>query len=112
MGTKTDNLWSSLLRETSKKPKALHLSCCILGDCIASKKKIIDVLCPNSSVELFGQTSDLVESYGYIDNDESLESETGTANVWSFNEAYFDSAKELQFENNSNQRVRAIEYYL
>ena len=95
-----NDLWSSLLKESSKRFKYPDATCILLGDVDCGKTKLVENLCSssNSKDKLQSSTSDSnvkeILSYSFFEVDESMATaETPSRiGVWSINDKCFDQA--------------------
>lgn len=84
-----EELWSNLLRETSKKSRAPDSTCVILGESVSRKRILMDcwtdIKTNENTRDNRGGDYDLVESYTYFDTEDGLsEAEASSrVNVWS-----------------------------
>ena len=113
-----ENLWSTLLNETSRKPQLLDATCFIFGDCAKIKRCLADKLCATKGVAdaIFDPLPgvavpseiclEFVEIYNYFEIEEGLtDSELGKVNVWSINEHCFDYSLDIVTDPEITNRV-------
>jgi hypothetical protein len=97
-GDTHNNLWTSLLAETSKKAKVLDSSVIILGKNKSAKRQIFDAISKTKEGgRLSGKSSfDFMEDYGYFEVDDTYsDSELGKVNVWSIDNDGLNDAFEI-----------------
>ena len=86
------NLWSSFLRESSKRTQSLESTCIIVGDEHCGKRQLSSVLCGvDNSKESTASYSSVV-SYNYFDIDDKDMETTARVNTWLFERNIFDSS--------------------
>lgn len=99
------NLWSSFLRESSKRAQSQESTCIAVGDECSGKTQLLLRLSPSAG-EPENQTfrKDIV-SYKYLDvDDKDLESTT-RVNVWTFDNSVFGSAYDILQSNCKSDKV-------
>jgi GTPase SAR1 family protein len=104
----TANLWSSLLKESSKRSKLPEATCIFVGDQNVGKNATIEKICAQTeNKDLVGRIKDII-SYNFIDLDEgSSDAESVTRiNVWSFSSKTFDGCFEHVISPKIIDRVR------
>jgi predicted ATPase len=101
------NLWSSLLKESSKRSKLPDSTCVFVGDKSVGKNAIIEKICAQTeSTDAVGRIKDLI-SYNYIDLDDgSSDAELmARINVWSFSSRTFNDCFEHVLRPKKGDRV-------
>ena len=105
------NLWSSLLRESSKKTKYSDALTVFLGNSDCGKTKLVDKLCAHPSKENnvdVEYVSKEIVSYNFFETDESL-SDTdlhSKVGIWSISDKCFDNALNTVVTPANTDRVR------
>lgn len=88
-----NNLWSQLLRESSKRPKQPQATCVLVGDIGSGKNSLLDKICNNKS--LSNKNGNEIISYNYLDiSDEGLEDieNVSRINIWTISDKSFDQS--------------------
>lgn len=106
------NLWSTLLKESSKRVKAPDSVCIIFGDHDSGKSSLLNKLGGDSTLggERNSSTVRDIISYTYIDVDEEfLDSDSvSRINLWSISDKTFAGCIENVIKPGESERVRSI----
>lgn len=86
------NLWSSFLRESSKRTQSLESTCIIVGDEHCGKRQLSSVLCGVDNSKESNASYSSVVSYNYFDIDDKDMETTARVNTWLFERNIFDSS--------------------
>ena len=110
----SQNLWSTLLRESSKRFKAPEATCIFCGDRGIGKSSLVSMIGGNSNYDVDGNggiIKDII-SYAFLDVDEGvLDSDSvSKINVWSINNKTFDNCMQNVIKPDKQGRVRHISY--
>ena len=105
------DLWTSLLRESSKRSKYHNDSICIfLGDSDCGKTKLIDTLCTNNNVKDSSANeyvSKEILSYNYFDiEDNSSLDIPSKLGIWSISDKCFNHALETVVNPTKTNKVK------
>lgn len=104
MSLPTTNLWSSFLRESSKRSQSQESTCIIVGDESSGKRQLLNNICSTGEVDTQDSRRDIV-SYKYFDvDDKDLESTT-RVNAWVFDTSVFGSAYDILRNNCKSDKV-------
>lgn len=106
----TQNLWSNLLKESSKRFKAPEATCVFLGDTGIGKSALVQKIGGTSNYEVNSNgriIADII-SYAFIDVDEGiLDSESvSRINLWSISNKTFEGCLENVIKPDKSERVR------
>jgi septin family protein len=89
-----NNLWSTLLKESSKRPKQLQATCVLAGDIGSGKNSLLNKVCNNKS--LSNNNGNEIISYNYLDlSDEGLSEDienVSRINIWTISDKSFDQS--------------------
>jgi Dynein light intermediate chain (DLIC) len=104
------NLWSTLLKESSKRFKAPEATCIFLGDIDVGKNTLLNKIVGSSAYEVDGTgryTKEII-SYSFIDVDEGLldSDSLSRINMWSISNRTFESSIDLIAKSDKAHRVR------
>lgn len=107
--TEPQNLWSSLLKESSKRFKAPEATCVFLGDIDIGKKTLLKKIVGNSTIDDDGADrviKDIV-SYTFIDVEEGmLDSDSlSRINLWSISNRTFEGCLDQVIQSGKSERV-------
>lgn len=89
------NLWSSFLRESSKRTQNQESTCIIVGDEHCGKRQLSSVLCAQDDVKENSTNKNSILSYNYFDIDDKDLETTTRVNTWLFEKNIFDSAFDI-----------------
>lgn len=98
-----NNLWVSLLRESSKRSIVSESSCVLLGEKESGKRTLMERLCSNPCKT----DNDDILSYNYFDVEEGAYEFSSKINMWSFSESIFEKSSEIIGTGNIQQKVLA-----
>ena len=94
-------LWSSLLRESSKKFKVPQAACVVIGDVDVGKRKLVDNMCNSNKLsnnQLNMNANDIktdIVSYNYLDYEEyDNDTSVSKIHIWTLGLQTFDKAFE------------------
>ncbi len=106
--TEEPNLWTTLLRESSKKVITPDTTIIVVGNKTAGKKHLIDKL-SGHTIKTKPLDIENILTYSFFDVDESLSERISRINVWSFGEStrVFEKAAEI-ISNKSSVSDRVI----
>ena len=108
-------LWSSLLRESSKKFKVPQAACVVIGDVDVGKRKLVDNMCNSNKLSNNQQNmttnnikTDIV-SYNYLDYEE-YDNDTSVSKIhmWTLGLQTFDKAFEILVSPKKIERIAII----
>lgn len=104
------NLWSTLLKESSKRFKAPEATCIFLSDIDVGKRTLLVKIVGSSDYEVDvneRHTKEII-SYSYIDVDEGLldSDSLSRINMWSISSRTFESSIDLITKSDKGHRVR------
>lgn len=104
------HLWSTLLKESSKRFKAPEATCIFLGDIDVGKNTLLSKIVSSSAYEDDGNgryTKEII-SYSFIDVDEGLldSDSLSRINMWSISNRTFESSIDLIAKSDKAHRVR------
>ena len=107
------NLWSTLLKESSKRFKAPEATCVFFGDSGIGKSSLVQKIGGSSNFDNggYGRTISDILSYAFIDIDEGiLNSESvPRINLWSISDKTFEGCLENVVKpGKSSERVRFL----
>lgn len=112
--SETLNLWSTLLKESSKRIKAPEATCIILGDHDTGKSTLLSKLGGNSILGAEGNGSIIKEiiSYTFIDVDEEfLDPDSASRiNLWSISNKTFKGCMENVIKPGESEQVSSVSY--
>lgn len=104
------NLWSTLLKESSKRFKAPEATCIFLGNVDVGKNTLLNKVVGSSAndVEGNGRYTKEIISYTFIDVDEGLldSDSLSRINMWSISNRTFESCIDLIVKSDRAHRVR------
>jgi hypothetical protein len=110
------NLWSTLLKESSKRVKAPDATCIIFGDHDSGKSTLLNKLGGDSILGGEGNSSTIrdIISYTYIDVDEEfLDSDSvSRINLWSISDKSFAGCIENVIKPGESEPVSLICFIL
>ena len=97
------NIWSSFLKESSKRSQNQESSCLLFGDDACGKRHLTHTLCANSSeVEASVNHQDVV-SYSYFDvEDKDVEAPT-RVNMWLFGSKIVNHAFDIVYHSRTEK---------
>ena len=99
-------LWTSILRESSKKSQTPESTCIIVGNADSGKKSLIGEICKKQGmIENRVDRKDIM-SYNYFDVEEGELESAARVNVWSFDHHMFGNAFEIVGSYNFSEKVR------
>lgn len=91
--TSSTSLWSTLLSETSKKPKIFDSSIVVLGESNDLRQRTLDVLCNRGEDRSSTFSSEFVDVYNFMEIEEGYsDTELGKVNMWSVEDRFLDEA--------------------
>lgn len=96
-----NNLWVSLLRESSKRSLVTESTCIVLGERESGKRTLMERVCNNPCKT----DNDDILSYNYFDIEEGAYEFSSKINMWSFNESIFDKSFEIVGSGNVQHKV-------
>lgn len=103
------NLWSSLLKESSKRFKAPEATCVFLGDIDIGKKTLLKKIVGNSTIDDDGSDRVIKDilSYTFIDVEEGiLDSDSlSRINLWSISNRTFEGCLDHVIQSGKSERV-------
>eukprot|EP00601_Ochromonadales_sp_CCMP2298_P029142 CAMPEP_0173329490 /NCGR_PEP_ID=MMETSP1144-20121109/2740_1 /TAXON_ID=483371 /ORGANISM="non described non described, Strain CCMP2298" /LENGTH=405 /DNA_ID=CAMNT_0014274097 /DNA_START=148 /DNA_END=1366 /DNA_ORIENTATION=+ len=89
-----ENLWSSFLRESSKRTQSQDSTCVVVGSPSNGKDGLVRAICAAKGDAANIGDKELV-SYSYFDIDDRYLESSARVNMWSFEEHVFDCAYEV-----------------
>jgi GTPase SAR1 family protein len=94
------DLWSSLLRESSKRSNYPEGTVLFLGDSYCGKTKLVEQLCTHDSKDIHSQSEYVAKeilSYNFFEIDESFSNSdiSSKIGIWSIGDKCFDHAIEM-----------------
>jgi len=108
-------LWSSLLRESSKKFKVPQAACVVIGDVDVGKSKLVDNMCNSNKLsnnQLNMNANDIntdIVSYNYLDYEEyDNDTSVSKIHIWTLGLQTFDKAFEILLNPKKNERISII----
>ena len=103
------NLWSTLLKESSKRFKAPEATCVFLGNANIGKRSLLSKIgeCPAFEADGNGRVIKDISSYTYMDVDEGLldSDSLSRINLWSVSEKTFEGCIEKVIRPKKSDRV-------
>lgn len=106
--TEQPNLWSTLLKESSKRFKAPEATCVFLGNANIGKRTLMGKIgeCPGFDLESSRVIKDIV-SYTYMDVDEGLldSDSLSRINLWSVSDKNFEDCIDKVIKSRKLERV-------
>jgi dynein light intermediate chain 1 len=107
----TENLWSSLLKESSKQSRKVDAFCVFLGDGGCGKSKVTDTLCKSSNGDakenIGSDQKQEIVSFNYFDVEEGLADTiiASRVSIWSLSDNVYENLLETILEPTSTEKM-------
>lgn len=107
MSTSSENLWSTLLRECSKRSRFADAHCIFVGESMCGKSALVDKICHEDQNLIALHSPNEFVGYDYFDVEEGLSDSdlASKINVWSLNENFFENPLETFIQPSKNEKV-------
>jgi ATPase subunit of ABC transporter with duplicated ATPase domains len=106
MSNSEDNLWSSFLRESSKRSLNQEATCVIVGNSNSGKRQLVKALCSVNSADA-DQNAKRTEmlSFNYFDIDDRYLESNARVNTWLFDNNVFGGAYDILKSSGRSDKV-------